>query len=183
MGVLDPNLPTATLWRTKLRSTLHGVDHSAQVAHCLQHGLIGVGWRTDGLSAGPTLDIVCDRIEQSEAPGSGRTAAQIVRRFGAEASIGDSVWTRDTHGRYLVCRIVGPYRYDGSLAATAVDVHQVRDVDWAPRPLNDLEVPGGVIRCFIGTGQSFSRIHNKPARDLMPYLWAKLTASRFRSSR
>jgi hypothetical protein len=31
-----------------------------------------------------------------------------------------------------------------------------------------------VIRCFIGTGESFSRIHDKGARRLTLYLWEKL---------
>ncbi|MGK2939683.1 MAG: hypothetical protein ACSLFR_18080 [Solirubrobacteraceae bacterium] len=99
---------------------------------------------------------------------------QTVRRFGAEAKIGDYVWTGDTSGRYLVCKITGDYRYDISDASKLVDVHQVRDVAWAPRPLNDLEVPGAVIRSFVGTGYSFSRVHDRAARLLTPYLWEKL---------
>lgn len=47
-----------------------------------------------------------------------------------------------------------------------VDVHQVRDIDWAPRPLNDLEAPGGVIRRLVGTGMSFSRIRDDGGRLL-----------------
>jgi hypothetical protein len=160
------------LWRTKLRSTLEGIDHAAQVAHCVDGGLIGIGWRMDDLGPDTTLDEACRRIE--DTPGWGSKPAQTVRRFGAQASIGDWVWTRDTHGRYLLCRITGPYRYDGSDAARRVDVHQVRDAVWAPRPLNDLEVPGGVIRCFIGVGSSFSRIGDQSARELTPYLWEKL---------
>jgi len=87
-----------------------------------------------------------------------------VRRFGEPASIGDWVWTRDTHGRYLLCRITGPYRYDGSDAPRQVDVHQVRDAMWAPRPLNDWEVPGGVIRYFVGPGSSFSQLPGRAIR-------------------
>ena len=160
------------LWRTKLRSTLDGVDHTAQVEHCIHNGLIGIGWGMDGLRANTRIETTCKRIE--ETPGWGRTPAQTVRRFGAEAQVGDFVWTRDTHGRYWLCRIAGPYHYDGSPAACAVDVHQVRAVEWARRPLNDLEVPGGVIRCFVGTGSSFSRIRDPSARRLTPYLWKKL---------
>ena len=162
------------LWRTKLRSSLAGVDHAERVAHCLEGGLVGIGWRMDDLSPSTTLTEACDRIEHTAEPGWGRAAAQTVRRFGAEAEIGDFVWTRDTHGRYLLCKIAGQYRYDDSEAARAVDVHQVRDAEWAPRPVNDLEVPGAVIRRFVGTGSSFSRIHDDPARLLTPYLWDKL---------
>jgi hypothetical protein len=169
----DIHLALPVLWRTKLRSTLPEIkDYTAQVEHCLRSGLIGIGWRMDGLRSNARIDTACKRIE--ETPDWGRRPAQTVRRFGAEAQVGDFVWTRDTHGRYLLCRITGPYRYDGSPAACAVDVHQVRSVEWAPRPLNDLEVPGGVIRCFIGTGSSFSRIKDPSARQMTPYLWEKL---------
>jgi hypothetical protein len=162
------------LWRTKLRSTVPDIDHAEQVAHCVDGGLIGIGWRLDELPVGTPLEVVCQTIEDNPAEGWGRRAAQTVRRFGEEAEIRDFVWTRDTAGRYLVCKITGDYRYDISDAAKRVDVHQVRDVAWAPRALNDLEVPGGVIRRFVGTGSSFSRINDDGARLLTPYLWEKL---------
>jgi hypothetical protein len=162
------------MWRTKLRSTVPGVDHTAQVAHCVEGGVIGIGWRLDELAPGTSLEVVVEMIEKKSEPGWGRRAAQAVHRFGAEAQVGDFVWTRDTSGRYLLARISGPYRYDISEAAKVVDVHQVRAVEWAPRALNDLEVPGAVIRCFVGAGSSFSRIHDEGARVLTLWLWEKL---------
>jgi hypothetical protein len=162
------------LWRTKLRSTVPGVDHAEQVAHCVDGALIGIGWRMDWLPPNPALAITVAEIEAKTERGWGRAAAQNVERLGSQAQIGDFVWTRDTHGRYLLCRLTGTYRYDGSAAAKAVDVHQVRDAEWAPRPLSDLEVPGGVIRRFVGVGMSFSRINDEGARLLTPYLWEKL---------
>lgn len=166
--------PIPTLWRTKLRSTLDGVDHASQVQHCCERDLIGIGWGIDELDDGATLEEVCAAIKTRPWEGWGSRAAHTVRRFAEQAQIGDFVWTRDTSGRYLLARISGEYRYDISDTAKAVDVHQVRDVEWAPRPLNDLEVPGAVIRRFVGTGSSFSRINDDPARLLTPYLWEKL---------
>lgn len=173
LDVTDP-AHAPILWRTKLRSTVPDIDHAEQVAHCVDSGLIGIGWRLDELPIGTPLEVVCQTIEDNPAEGWGRRAAQTVRRFGEEAEIGDFVWTRDTAGRYMVCKITGDYRYDISAAAKRVDVHQVRDVAWAPRALNDLEVPGGVIRRFVGTGSSFSRINDDGARLLTPYLWEKV---------
>ena len=170
------------IWRTKLRSTVEGVDHAMQVQHCLDSGLIGIGWRMDEMSSESSLDLVVETVRATPNPGWARAAANTIERFGATAKIGDFVWTRDTAGRYLLCRITGPYRYDGSDAAKAVDVHQVRDVDWAP-PLNDLEVPGAVIRAFIGIGLSFSKIHDAGARLLTGYLWEKLNGQRCPSYR
>lgn len=171
MPATEPKLPT--LWRTKLRSTLPGVDHSAQERHCRERKLIGIGWRMDWLPPSATLDDACREIEEHD--GWGRRPANIVRRFGERAQLGDFVWTRDMSGGYWLCRITGPWRYDGSDAAKLVDVHQVRDAVWAPRALNDLEVPGGVIRRFIGQGESFCQMHDDAARRLTPYLWADLT--------
>ncbi len=161
------------LWRTKLRSTEHD-DWSAQVAHCTEGGLVGIGWRIDELPSGTSLDVVVQTIEDDPKPGWGRQAAQTVRRFGREAKVGDFVWTRDTAGRYWLGKIAGPYSYDNSDAAKAVDVHQVRATDWAPKSLNDLDVPGAVIRGFTGRGLSFSRIHDTAARVLTPSLWEEL---------
>ena len=171
--MLDDALPV--VWRTKLRSTRPHppVDHAKQVAHCLEHGLIGIGWGPDDLADGAPLELVLATIDGKAEDGWGPRARRIVQRFAVEAEIGDFVWTRDTHGRYLLCRITGNHRYDASAEAAAVDVYQVRDADWAPAPLNDLDVPGGVIRCFIGTGESFSRIHDPGARRLTLYLWEK----------
>lgn len=163
-----------TVWRTKLRSTVPGVDHGAQVQHCLDRQLVGIGWCIDELPADPLLDDVCDWIAGRTWEGWGHRAASTVRRLGEQATTGDYVWTRDTSGRYLLSKIRGPYRYDNSEEAKQVDVHQVRDVDWAPRPLRDLEVPGAVIRSFIGTGSSFNRVHDRTARLLTHYLWAVL---------
>ena len=140
----------------------------------MEGGLIGIGWRLDELASGTSLDVMVATIGAKSEAGWGRTAAQTVHRFGAQAEIGDFVWTRDTSGRYLLARISGPYRYDISEAARAVDVHQVRAVEWAQRALNDLDVPGAVIRCFVGTGSSFSRIHDEGARLLTGWLWEKL---------
>ena len=120
------------------------------------------------------MAVVFDAIENNPEPGWGKRSLSIVRRFATEAKPGDFVWTRDTSGHYLLCRITGPYRYDNSKAAKAVDVHQVRSAEWAPKPLNDLDVPGGVIRCFIGVGTSFSRISDENARRITGWLWEKL---------
>jgi hypothetical protein len=148
------------------------------VQHCLDKHLIGIGWRLDDLPSRTPREKVLETIRNKTDDGWGQPAANIVRRIAVDAKKGEFVWTRDTEGRYLLCRITGPWRYDNSKAAAKVDVHQVRPVDWAPRPLNDLEVPGGVIRCFIGTGTSFSRIHDVPARQMTVFLWEKLHGRR-----
>ena len=160
------------IWRAKLRSGLPGVDHAEQLRHCLSGGLIAIGWGAK-LPTGSSLDDVCGWIERSPAPSWGRRAAQTVRRFGAEAKIDEFIWTRDTESHFRLCRIAGPYRFDASPAAVKVDSYQVRPVEWAPGHMDDLDVPGAVVRAFVGSSDSFSRIHDLSARMLTPYLWEK----------
>lgn len=174
MRFVDDPLPV--IWRTKLRSTRPDppVVHAEQVEHCLTNGLVGIGWGLPEVAHGAALEVVLEAIRGKQERGWGSGSAQIVRRFAEDAKVGDFVWTRDTSGRYLLCRIGGPHRYDFGAAAVRVDVHQVRDAEWAPTPLNDLDVPGAVIRAFVGTSDSFSRIHDPGARRLTAYLWEKL---------
>lgn len=162
-----------TVWRTKLRSTLE-VNHTEQVEHCLRKGIIGIGWGIHELPRGSTADEVADFIETCGWDGWTKRGADTVRRFAHQVEKGDFVWTRHTNGKYLLCQVTGDYRYDISAASKKVDVHQTRKVDWAPAELNDLDVPGGVVRSFIGQGSSFSRIHDEATNKLTPYLWKKL---------
>jgi hypothetical protein len=50
----------------------------------------------------------------------------------------------------------------------------VRDAEWASSPLNDLDVPGAVVRGFTGTSESFCRINDESARRFTPYVWEKI---------
>lgn len=173
---IDSSRALPVLWRTKLRSKLAGVDHSNQVEYCAHRRLIGIGWGVPHLADGASLQEVFDALESYTTEGWGK-GTQNVRRFANETAVGDFVWTRDTSGRYLLGRIAGDYRYDNSEAAKRVDVHHVRPVEWAPRRLNDLEVPGEVTLAFTGVGESWCRINKEGARALTPFLWAKLRGS------
>lgn len=160
------------IWRTKLRSLKPGVDHAKQVAHCIEGGRVGIGWGIEELRSGALLDEVLAAIEAR--PDWGPQAVWTVRRFAREAKVGEFIWTRDLEGRFRLGRIAGRYRYVNSAKAREVDTHQVRKAEWAPRPLGDLEVPGGIIRGFSGTSTSFERTHDRGARLYTAWIWEKL---------
>lgn len=161
-----------TIWRTKLRSLKPGVDHQEQVDHNFDDGIVGIGWGIEALPDGAPLDDVVAAIDAE--PGWTKDAVHTVRRFGEDAQIGDYIWTRDLHGRFRLGRITGPYRYENTDLAKRTDTHQVRDCEWAKQPLSDLEVPGAVIRGFVGTSTSFSRMWDEGARIYTAWLWEKL---------
>ncbi len=46
-------------------------DVAAQVQHCLDRGLVGIGWRIDGLAPDTWLEDVCRWIENCPEDGWG----------------------------------------------------------------------------------------------------------------
>jgi hypothetical protein len=161
-----------TIWRTKLRSQKSDVNHQKQASHNFDDGVVGIGWGIESLPDGAPLEKVLEAI--AAEPGWSKSAVDTVRRFAEAAVPGDFIWTRDLHGRFRLGRITGPYRYENSELARSTDTHQVRDCDWADQALGDLEVPGAVIRGFVGTSTSFSRIKDEGARLYTAWLWARL---------
>lgn len=154
-----------------MRSSLDDSDWEFQENYCLDNALVGIGWRIDELPDGSPFEDVYDFIFNKAEKGWGKRAAYTVRRLATEAIADDFVWTRNLQGRYRLCRITGPYRYVNDADSIRADVHQVRDVEWAPDSYNDLLVPGGVVRNFVGTSSSFQRINDRGSRILTPALW------------
>ena len=150
----------ASLWRAPLRSRKDGVDHHAQIDHCLAAGVFGIGWPVHPSPSTPEEALEAARTQWSHDPGAERALRRLL-----SAADGDIVWTQGLDRHYLVGEVAGPWRYDNSPAAERVDAHQLRDVRWAPEPLLDAEVPGAVIRAFSRQGSAFERIHNEPALD------------------
>ncbi len=79
---VSPALPV--LWRTKLRSTIPGVDHERQVAHCVESGLTkGLRYPADpptieeiGLNAtAPSCHGIERRPQPFAQPGRGKACA------------------------------------------------------------------------------------------------------------
>ena len=119
-----------------MRSRRDDVDHGATIEQALTLGLCGFG----------------------EAADDSRSARR-VERF-AEVDDGSFVWTRDTDGLYWLGRIVGPYSYDASDDATAVDLVHVRECRWLAEPLLEPAVPAAVIATFQRGGRNFQQTHD-----------------------
>ena len=163
-----------TIWRCKLNSGLlpHAQWDEAR-AHCRHDGVIGVGWGTElgELSAEPTVDEVCEAILRRHGAKDGQSGVNTVRRFAEQIQNGDLVWTRDSGGAYWLGRIQGPWRFDRSEEATRWDVNNARPCRWLERAARDFDVPGAVVRSFIGRASTLARVHSEPARKASELLW------------
>lgn len=151
------------VWRAKINSRRpDGPDWDEAKRYCREAGVVGVGWGRPyvEVDADACLSEVLDEIAKNPAWKSGLSA---VRQLAEVAEVADLVWTRDGAGNYWLGKIRGQWHFDPSEEATYWDLNNVRDCDWLTEPLRDFQVPGGVVRSFVGTGASFRRIKGDAA--------------------
>lgn len=179
---------TPTLWRTKLRSQAEWVTGDAQLNYCLENEVVGIGWWAESITSGSgtrKLNALCRAVERRADWGWGRSAARTLRRFATEVQPGDFIWTRDTNGNYRLGKFrEGPWEYLNPKeypAVKAVDLQQQRKVRWLKHEFPASEVPGAVIRNFVGRTSSFQRIKSEDARDYtQQVLWPRYSGGKVR---
>ncbi|WP_123027615.1 GAF domain-containing protein [Mycolicibacterium stellerae] len=144
-----PNVPST--YRAPMRSRRDDVDFGATIERALRVGVCGFG----------------------EPVHDGRSARR-VERF-ADVEQGSFVWTRDPDGLYWLGRVSGPYFYDDTDDAVAVDLVHVRECDWLPKPLLEPEVPAAVVATFRRGGRNFQQTHDATAGAASLRIWEALS--------
>jgi hypothetical protein len=137
------------VYRAPMRSRRDDVDIAETHDRAFALGLCGLG----DAAGDPRFDRRVDRFVHVE--------------------YGSHVWTREVDGRYRLGRIDGPYRYDSSAAAAAVDLVHVRPCTWLPEPLIESKVPAAVIATFARGGRNFQRTHDEPAELQSERIWSE----------
>ena len=168
-----------------MRSPLEWVTGEDQVDYCLTHQVVGIGWWADSISSGSGTKKLnaLSRVVESEWD---KRSANTLRRFATEVQPNDFIWTRDTNGNYRLGKFLdAPWEYLNRKEhpeAAAVDLQQQRKVKWLKHEFSPSEVPGAVIRNFVGRTTSFQRIRSDDARDYTSkFLWPKYSGGKVRS--
>lgn len=164
-----------TVWRIKLnsgRSEENGgaVDWDEAKEYCRVTGLVGVGWGLSKLRHHSRLERVLAALRERNWPAGAAT----ISRLANDVQVGDLMWTRDSLGRYWLCEVTGPWRFDKSPESVRLDLYNVRPARWLMTPFRDFDVPGAVVRSFTGVGQTLRRLGNHPeATRVTELLWAQ----------
>jgi hypothetical protein len=141
----------ADVCRAPMRSRSDDIDLRDTIAHALRLSVCGFG-------------------RLVTRPEDEQRLARRVDRFG-EIPDGAFVWTRDADGLFWLGRIDGPYFYDDSAAAAAVDLVHVRPSTWLPTPLLESEVPAAVVATFARGGRNFQQIHDSGVGSESERIW------------
>lgn len=160
-----------TVWRAKLNSGYPSVDWDGTKEYCRRADVVGVGWGLPSIRDGASLDEVIASISELEdwIP----AGPQVIRRLAEQVEDGDFVWTRDRSGAYWLCRITGPWRYDASEEAMKWDVNNVRPCEWLESSLRDFEVPGAVVRSFVGSATALRRVTGAAAARVTEMIYER----------
>lgn len=159
------------VFRAPMRSRLASVaDDRAAVARALELGLVGVGGRLDPVPH----DLAAAVAALAAPPAPDERAARRLARFAA-APLGSFVWTTDAAGALHLGRVTGPWRYDASAAAHAVDLVHVRDAEWLPQPVEDADAPAAVHETMSRGGRNWQSITRMAAGERTALLWEALS--------
>ncbi|CAJ1508622.1 GAF domain-containing protein [[Mycobacterium] burgundiense] len=153
-------------YRAPLRSRRDDIDAAQTFRRALSLGLCGFGGvlRPAPADLAAALRLAAEQYDE-------RTSARIAR-FAAVAD-GALVWTRAADGMFWLGRIEGPWRYDKTAAAAAVDLVHVRRCGWAPRPFLERHTPAAVVATFRRGGKNFQRIRAESAGPESERCWQR----------
>lgn len=153
-----------SVFRAPMRSRDDDVIDGPAVERALAIGVCGVGGRLD-----VAPDTIADALAAVDAAYGERMARRLERFAGVPE--GAYVWTRDVDGLLWLGRITGPWRYDASAEARAVDLVHVRACDWLERPVEPAAIPAGVLEAFARGGRNWQSISRGDAARLTAAVW------------
>jgi hypothetical protein len=153
-----------SVYRAPMRSRDDSVPEGAAVERALALGLCGIGGRVK-----PSPRSLPDALAAVDAR-LGERAARRLERFAAVPE-GALVWTRDVDGVMWLGRLAGPWRYDPSDPARAVDLVHVRPCEWLTAPVDPATLPPAVGVAFARGGRNWQSIRAADASALSAALW------------
>lgn len=159
-----PGAGAPSVFRAPMRSRDDDVPTGLAVDRALARGVCGVGGRLDVVPDSLTIALVAVDARHGE-----RIAARL-ERF-ADVPDGAFVWARDAEGAFWLGRLAGPWAYDPSPEASAVDLVHVRACDWLDRPVEPAAVPSGVHESFARGGRNWQSITRADAAHLTAAVW------------
>jgi hypothetical protein len=136
-----------------MRSRRDDIPGSATLGRAMTLNVCGFG----GALQPPPSD-----LDDAIARAAEQHDIRLARRIGRFAAVADGsfVWTRDDDHLFWLGRLHGPWRYDGSAQANAVDLVHVRTCTWAYDPVLASEAPPAVLATFGRGGRYFQQIHD-----------------------
>lgn len=152
------------VYRAPMRSRDDTVPDGVGVERALEIGACGFGGR---------LVVAPGSLGEAVAALAAEHGDPVARRLERFARVADGayVWTRDIDGMPRLGRIRGPWRYDGSPAAHAVDLVHVRPCEWLPAPVADAQVPPAVQLTFRRGGRNWQQTHDDAVSAQTAAVW------------
>ena len=154
------------LFRIHIKPRSGTDDRAAIFRYCLDHRLLGVGWRVDGLANTDDWSV----YEQAAEAEPVRRSIQQPRYIHANVTPGDLVWTRDPDGQYYLARVTTGWKYWTTPEGRELDIGIANVFGCDIREVARDAVPGTVVSSF-NRGRSIQRIRDPGAQAGSRHLW------------
>lgn len=160
-----------TIYRIHIRP--YGGDATIEKTfnYCLEHNILGCGWRVDGLES--THD--WEAYRQPAAEVHGEENLQICTYIKNNIQPNDLVWTRDHQGQYYLAKVISGWEYfvtHINLEEQDIDIGNIFRCDIKQVDID--AVPGKVVACFR-PARTIQAIQNETVELYSKYLWNQLS--------
>lgn len=157
------------LFRIHIKPGGGSAEPATTFAHCLAHGVLGVGWRVPGLL--PTHHWA----EYEAAAHVVYDAINSCRYIHKWVSAGDLVWTRHA-GQYFLCRVTSGWEYWTTPESEAADIDIGNVFRCCFLPVSIDSVPGKVVASFRAA-RTFQEVADTRALAYSQMLWNTLSGT------
>ncbi len=163
----------SNLFRIHIRPEGGSDDMVATFRHCRENGLLGVGWRVEGLANTNDWDIY------EQASNGVHDSIQQPRYIQNNVKLGDLVWTRSPDAQYYLARVTSGWEYWTSREGREndIDIGNVFRCEFCPVGID--EVPGVIVSSFGARGHSIQRVRSSSALAYSQHRWNQCTEDRF----
>lgn len=156
------------LFRIHIRPQGGSADMEKTFQYCMDHGLLGVGWRIGSRRNTKDWNKYFDEASETH---SNLNSCKYIKKW---VNPNDLIWTRDTKGNYYLAKVTSGWEYWISDEAFQqnIDIANIFRVTFQAIPI-DL-VPGKVIACFRAT-RTIQKIADSKALEYSKFLWNQLS--------
>lgn len=133
--------------------------------YCLHNGILGVGWRVNGLPEIPTWEAYEQMAQAAHADGF--QGPRYIRKCIAP---NDLIWTRSPAGEYYLAKAKTGWKYWQGQEAIDEDIDIANVFECEFQRIEPASVPGKVVACFRPQ-RTIQRINDPSACQFSKLLW------------
>ena len=156
------------VFRIHIRPQGGSADMATTFDHCIENGILGVGWRTPSNRNTKNWD---EYYEEASQEHDNLQVCQYIHKWVSPA---DLAWTRSPSGQYYLARVTSGWEYWTTEASIRLDIDIANIFRCELKQVDIAEVPGKIVACFRAS-RTIQEVADDKACEYSKHLWNVLS--------